>query len=113
MNRTMMGGLAVVLLAAGLLLGALAISRGRPEFESGVARPPQTEPMPQPAGRNSEASSTTSGEGWLKEFALTERSGKRIRTQDLAGKVHVVNFFFAKCPTVCRTQTTAFRGVAQ
>lgn len=41
---------------------------------------------------------------WLKEFELTERSGKTIKSQDLAGQLHVVSFFFASCPGTCKQQ---------
>lgn len=40
----------------------------------------------------------------LKRFTLTDRSGKKVRSQDLAGKVQVVSFFFSACPSVCRQQ---------
>lgn len=102
MNRTMLGGLATLLLVAGVLLGILA-TRQKPSVHTGTARAPEAEPLPG-SGAASE---------WMKEFTLTERSGRRMGTKDLAGKVHVVNFFFAKCPTVCRTQTAAVKGIAK
>jgi len=42
---------------------------------------------------------------WLTEYELTERSGRRFHSSELAGKVHVVNFFFTACPTACPLQT--------
>ncbi|NOY42504.1 MAG: SCO family protein [Planctomycetes bacterium] len=37
----------------------------------------------------------------LKEFELTERSGKQFRSRDMLGKVWVTSFFFASCPGTC------------
>lgn len=42
---------------------------------------------------------------WLTEFELTERSGRKFRSADLAGQVHVVDFFFTSCPTACPLQS--------
>lgn len=42
--------------------------------------------------------------GLLETFALTDRSGKQVRSQDFDGKVQVVSFFFSSCPSVCRQQ---------
>jgi cytochrome oxidase Cu insertion factor (SCO1/SenC/PrrC family) len=41
---------------------------------------------------------------WLKSFTLTERSGRKVGTEDLKGKVYVTNFFFSTCPGPCLTQ---------
>ena len=43
----------------------------------------------------------------LKEFRLTDRSGKLFGTQELAGTVHVASFFFASCPNTCFSQNKA------
>lgn len=45
------------------------------------------------------------GAEWLTEYTLTERSGEAFDSDSLAGKVHVVNFFFTACPTACPLQT--------
>ncbi len=50
---------------------------------------------------------------WLTEFTLTERSGQQVGTKELEGKVHVVNFFFATCPTSCLQQNRKFAEVHQ
>ena len=54
---------------------------------------------------------SSAGEKWLKAFTLTERSGRRVGTEDLKGKVHVTNFFFSSCPGPCRTQNKKFEEV--
>jgi protein SCO1/2 len=45
-----------------------------------------------------------SGEKWIDEFTLTERSGETFDSRDLAGKVWVASFFFASCPSYCVQQ---------
>lgn len=41
---------------------------------------------------------------WLTEFELTERSGRKVSSQDLKGQPYVVSFFFSTCPTICKRQ---------
>lgn len=48
---------------------------------------------------------------WLKSFTLTERSGRRVGTEDLKGKVYVTNFFFSTCPGPCLTQNRKFEEI--
>lgn len=100
MTRTMIGALAVLLTAAGVLFGMVAISRNAADRGGAVSVRDDSAPQPAPAE-------------WLKEYTLTERSGKKFHSRDLAGKVHVVNFFFSKCPTACRSQTAAVSSVAK
>ena len=42
---------------------------------------------------------------WLKEFELTERSGKRVRSEDLRGEPYIACFFFSTCPGSCTRQS--------
>lgn len=35
------------------------------------------------------------------DFVLTNQNNKKISNKDMLGKVYVVEFFFAKCPTIC------------
>jgi cytochrome oxidase Cu insertion factor (SCO1/SenC/PrrC family) len=37
----------------------------------------------------------------IKDFTLTERSGKKFRAADMKGKVWVVSYFFTSCPGEC------------
>ena len=48
---------------------------------------------------------------WLTEFELTDRSGRRVGTADLKGRVHVVNFFFSTCPQTCLLQNKTLEGI--
>jgi protein SCO1 len=43
-------------------------------------------------------------EEWMTRFELIDRTEKKIGSQDLAGHIHVVSFFFATCPGTCRQQ---------
>lgn len=45
--------------------------------------------------------------GMVPEFALVERSGKRITRTDLAGKVWIAGFVFTRCSGPCPTLTAA------
>lgn len=56
-------------------------------------------------------SQLTPGPDWIEEFKLTERTGKIVGSEDLRGKVWVVNFFFSTCPGTCRQQTTLVSGL--
>jgi protein SCO1/2 len=49
---------------------------------------------------------------WLKEFTLTERSGKTVSSADLVGHPSVTSFFFASCPGYCMQQNQKVAGVA-
>lgn len=42
--------------------------------------------------------------GWLDEFTLTERSGKKVSSKDFEGKVWAASFFFVACPGECARQ---------
>jgi cytochrome oxidase Cu insertion factor (SCO1/SenC/PrrC family) len=48
---------------------------------------------------------------WLTEYQLTERSGRKIGTNQLQGQIHVVSFFFASCKGTCRTQNHNLGGL--
>jgi protein SCO1 len=54
------------------------------------------------------------GQGdWMTGFTLTERSGRAVQWQDLAGKVRVVSFFFSSCPANCLQQNLKVRDLQQ
>lgn len=103
MKRMLLFAVASLLLVAGMVMGVLAIAANR-RSEASAGSATSAEVIQQAASAKSDA-------GWMKEYTLTERSGKKFHSKDLAGQVHVVNFFFAKCPTVCRVQTGAVAGL--
>ncbi|GGB26179.1 MULTISPECIES: SCO family protein [Mucilaginibacter] len=39
----------------------------------------------------------------IPDFKLTDQEGKPVTLNTLKGKIFVVNFFYANCPTVCQT----------
>lgn len=52
-------------------------------------------PVRKPAGSEAD---------WLKQFELTERSGKLVNSEELKGQPYVLSFFFTTCPTICKRQ---------
>ena len=54
-----------------------------------------------------------SEEDWLKQFELTERSGKLVNSQELRGQPYVVSFFFTTCPTICKQQNAMVKMLQQ
>lgn len=94
MSRTALFGLAVVLLAGGILLVAppLAKSFRKPAFETRKVETIVDE-------------SYQEKPGILTEYTLTERSGREFHSKELAGRVHVANFFFSMCRVECPRQT--------
>jgi protein SCO1 len=53
-----------------------------------------------------------SSDPWLKEYILTERSGKKVGTADLKGQPTVTSFFFASCPGYCMKQNEKMAAAA-
>lgn len=104
MNKTALAWLALALVVLGGTGIVLAIKSradalagaGKPEIDQEYRKVP-------PSGSDK----------WLTEFTLTERSGQRVGTAELAGKVHLVNFFFATCPTSCMQQNRKFSELHQ
>lgn len=47
------------------------------------------------------------------EFQLINQEGKTITSKDMLGKVYVVEFFFASCPTICPVMNRNLREVEQ
>ena len=102
MNKFILGGLAFVFVAGGVLLlvtGAVIYKRNyeqeaRSQNLSG-------EVLPENKDRQS-ANSPGADQEWLTEYTLINTQGKAVDSKDLKGQVHVVNFFFASCPSECR-----------
>ena len=44
-------------------------------------------------------------DAWLKEFELTERSGRTVKSEDLRGEPYIACFFFTTCPGTCTRQS--------
>ncbi|RMF43355.1 MAG: SCO family protein, partial [Planctomycetota bacterium] len=43
-------------------------------------------------------------EPWLTRFVLTERSGRKMGSEELRGQPYVAGFFFTTCPSICVRQ---------
>jgi cytochrome oxidase Cu insertion factor (SCO1/SenC/PrrC family) len=48
---------------------------------------------------------------WVRDFHLTERSGKPFFSRQLTGEVWIANFFFTMCPGVCPRQSRYVRDL--
>ena len=48
---------------------------------------------------------------WIRDFHLTERSGKKFFSRDLTGEVWIANFFFSSCPGICKQQNEYLRDL--
>jgi cytochrome oxidase Cu insertion factor (SCO1/SenC/PrrC family) len=97
MNRTLLLGLAIVLIltgGAGFVLGSLYIERMRSSGGSASEPDPEYQRLPADAQ-----------EKWMTGFTLTERSGQPVGWKDLQGQVTITNFFFSSCPATCLQQS--------
>lgn len=47
------------------------------------------------------------------EFNLTNQFNEKVSSQDFKGKIHVVDFFFTSCPTICPQMTNHLKSVEQ
>lgn len=94
MSKPVLFWLAVLCLA----MGATGVWLGMRAGPSGGASPPEVDAEYQRLPSGSESP-------WLTSFQLTERTGRKLGSVDLRGKVFVVNFFFSTCPGPCMQQS--------
>ncbi len=62
---------------------------------------------------NAEPTKPPDDEAWLSRFELTERSGKLVKSEDLAGQPYVVSFFFSTCPSICVKQNQIIKELQE
>jgi len=101
MNRVKgwgIGVLVILLVAAG---GALAT---RPWLGSRLAR---TLGLPTSPGQGRGALETLGVYWEVPDFALVERSGRRVTRTELLGKVWIANFFYTECTETCPLQSAS------
>ena len=70
--------------------------------------PIQREVIPDPGKRNEikrMVAEAKKEEAWLKDFELTERSGRVVKSEDLRGEPYIACFFFTTCPGTCTRQS--------
>lgn len=94
MNKALILFAALLLLAGGGAAIALAVRMQR-----------DAQAQLHPSGHNTARVVRTPNGEMLRSYELTERSGKKFDSKSLAGKVHVVNLFYATCPARCPLQT--------
>jgi protein SCO1 len=101
---------------AGVMIGILAGTIVAISFRGGakpsLVAPDETDGVVQRApdpGNRSTLRQLVEGakkeENWLKEYELTERSGRTISSRDLHGEPYVACFFFSTCPGTCTRQS--------
>jgi protein SCO1/2 len=99
MSKALVGWLALMMIVMGTIVIALGW-RAMQAGNSGSSSEPDYREVPASASAK-----------WLKSFTLTERSGKKVSTDELKGRVYVTNFFFSTCPGPCLTQNKKFEEI--
>jgi cytochrome oxidase Cu insertion factor (SCO1/SenC/PrrC family) len=99
MSRVVLFWIALLFFVAGSTLLWLGFKNVNRMTAGGTSEPAPLTQVIAPKGQEDK---------WLKEYELTERSGKKRGSEDLAGQIHLVSFFFASCPASCRTQNQHF-----
>jgi protein SCO1/2 len=51
--------------------------------------------------------------GAVPAFAFTDQTGAPARADDLRGQVHVANFIFTRCPTICPVSSLKMKRVGE
>lgn len=103
MNRMLIGGFAVLLLAGGVIAIATATvmwNRDRQAFDDDMFDSEIDANFVAAANSKPEGSE----EGILKRYTLLDQHDQPFKSESLQGKVHVVSFFFSSCPSTCALQ---------
>lgn len=48
---------------------------------------------------------------YVQPFSFTNQDGQQVTQQDVLGKVHVVEYFFTTCPSICPKMNTNMRKI--
>ncbi|QDT02495.1 hypothetical protein K227x_08720 [Rubripirellula lacrimiformis] len=105
----------VIILLVGVGLGLAIRSYRTPASSDGpgpddVVFTDDGEPAESPDEiENSTPTKPPEDEEWLSRFELTERSGKLVKSEELAGQPYVVSFFFSTCPSICIQQNQVIK----
>lgn len=107
MKRAALILLALLLIAGGSAALIMATQMNRPpvEVKQLTVRPANEAPPPR--------AKKDLPKGWLDNFTLTERSGRKFHSADLEGKVWAASFFFADCPAECHRQNQSISQIAK
>jgi protein SCO1/2 len=103
MSKAVLAWLGILFIAMGSTFVYLGIKYSLPAVEVQTVRTG--------IDRDYEIKPPSADEPILTEFTLTERTGRKLGTADLAGRVSVTNFFFTHCPAECLKQQRAFEIV--
>ncbi|WP_254506623.1 SCO family protein [Anatilimnocola floriformis] len=103
MSKAVLAWLGVLFVAMGITFVWLGIKYSLPAVE--------VRPSHSAIDQGYEIKPPSASEPILTEFTLTERSGRKLGTADLAGRVSVTNFFFSTCPAECLTQQRQYEIV--
>ena len=103
MSKAVLAWLGILFVAMGITFVWLGIKYSLPAVE--------VRPSHSGFDKDYEIVPLSAGEPVLTEFTLTERSGRKLGTADLAGRVSVTNFFFTHCKHECLQQQRAFEIV--
>lgn len=102
MKRAVLAWLAVLLVvmgATGIWLGVKYAGAGSRSGSHAEVDPAYLEAPPDAAQK------------FLKDFTLTDESGRQLSSKDLRGKVYVTNFFFSTCPGTCLQQNQKIQEI--
>jgi len=109
------GTIRVLGIIAGILAGTIAALLFRGQWQTSSSNIEESGGLeelrvaaPDPGKRNelkSMVAEAKKEDAWLKEFELTERSGRTIHSKDLRGEPYIACFFFSTCPGSCTRQS--------
>lgn len=51
--------------------------------------------------------------GAVPEFSFVDQAGRAVSSADLRGRVHVANFIFTRCPTICPTSSLKMQRLGE
>ncbi len=77
-----------------------------------IVRPPERTKAPK-LDKSLARTADGKDEAWLTKFTLTERSGKRMGSEELKGQPYVASFFFTSCPSICPMQNEKVRQLQE
>ncbi len=84
-----------------------------PDLSEQAARGPSSEGAAMKASAPTQSAADGADEEWLTKFTLTERSGKRMGSEELKGQPYVAGFFFTSCPSICPKQNEKVRQLQE
>ncbi|TAE21751.1 MAG: SCO family protein [Cytophagales bacterium] len=107
-----MSGIQSTRLINWLICLTLLATACRPESEqAGVGLPYYNTPDFTPVWVNDARSLDQTITHRIADFRFTDQTGQSVTQETVAGRVHVANFFFTACPSICPKMTNLLRAV--